>query len=79
MIIIIIILITIITIVKIIIIINSTTSVIKNLAKICGKLISKKLVLGEAAQLKSIYLHKGTENQSAWDCRINLKFYENAF
>ena len=46
---------------------STTTSVIKNLpylkrlqilAKICGKLISRKLVLGVAAQLKTRYLNK---------------------
>ena len=46
---------------------STTTSVIKNLpylkrlrilAKICGKLISRKLALGVAAQLKTRYLNK---------------------
>ena len=47
------------------------------LAKICGKLISRKIILGEATQLKSRYLYKANKSQLAWHCLINLKFHEN--
>ena len=53
---------------------NSTTFVIKSLpystlrvlGKVCGKLISRKLVLGDPTQLKARYLYKANESQSAW-------------
>ena len=64
---------------------NSTALVIKSLpysmptalAKICGKLISRKLVQRDATQLKARYFCKANESQLAWGSRINLKIHEN--
>ena len=62
---------------------NSTISIIKSLrilifrtlASKCGKIISRKLVLRVATQLKARFLHKATENQPARESQINVKFY----
>ena len=40
-------------------------STLQALAKGCGKLISRKLVLGNPTQLKARYLYKANESQSA--------------
>ena len=48
------------------------------LAKNCSKLISKKLVLEDATQLKARYLYKVNKSQSVWGSRVGLKFHENA-
>lgn len=61
-----------------------TTPVIKRLSystpralpKVFGKIISKKLVLTDATQLKARYMY--TESQLAWESRVNLKIHEYA-
>ena len=53
---------------------NFTTSMVKILpyqtlramVKVCGKLISRKLVLSDGTQLKARYLFKANQIQSAW-------------
>ena len=65
---------------------NSTFSIIKSLPystprlslKVCGKLISRKLILRDAMQLRTRYLCKTNESQFAWRSRINQNIQENA-
>ena len=53
---------------------NSTTPALKGLpystpralAKVCGTLFSRNLVLRDPAQLKPIYLSKGNKSQLTW-------------
>ena len=44
----------------------------RELGKTCGKLISRKVVWGDIAQLKTRNLYKVMENQQLWDSRMNL-------
>ena len=45
------------------------------MVKVCGKLISRKLVLRDGTQLKARYLFKANEIQSAWG---SPKKYKNS-
>lgn len=47
------------------------------LAQLCGKILSKKFVLGDIAQLKTRYLYKLIDSRVTWDRKLNLK-YENS-
>ena len=56
---------------------NLPYSTLRALAKVCGKLFSKTLLLRDATQLKARYLCKANECQLAWGSRVNLKIHEN--
>ena len=48
------------------------------MAKVCGKLISTKFVLGKVTQLKTRHLYKLIENSVSWDSRISLQNHTEA-
>ena len=53
-------------------------SALGTLAKICDKLIKRKIVLKGATQVEARYLYKTNEIKSTSESPINLKFHENA-
>ena len=55
---------------------NSST--LRALAKVCGKLVSRILVLRDATKLKARYSCKAYESQLARGSWVNLKIHENA-
>ena len=54
------------------IIIELPYSTARKLAKLCGKLISTKFVLGDVIQLKTRWLYKIIEARTSWDSRTSL-------
>ena len=57
---------------------NLPYSTLRALVKVCGKPVSRKLLLRDAAQLKARYLRKSNESQLAWGSRVNLQIHKNA-
>jgi len=52
---------------------NLPYSTARNIAKLCGKIISTKFILGDIVQLKTRNLYKVIKTATSWDSRINFK------
>ena len=61
------------------IIIDLPYTTARKLAKLCGKLISTKFVLGDVIQLKTRWLYKIIDARASWDSRTSCKISELFF
>jgi len=53
-------------------------STARKLSKLCGKIISMKIVMGAITQLKTRRLYSVIEQASSWDATLNLSNYSEA-